>query len=423
MSAENFGGNHPMFDSPMNDQGLRIKVIGVGMAGSNTVDHLRLNHANEIKLAVVDTDNKTFGSSTLQEKLLIGRSVTRGLSAGGEAEIGRKAAEADREQLTKMVEGFDIIFIVSGLSGGTGSGAATVLAEAAFDSGAIVIAFALLPFSHEGSRRIKQAEETLIHLRGICHAVIPLPNDVLLQEVSEDASVLDAFAVANDWVARGVQGICGMISTNGLINVDFATLRKAFERRGGKTLFGIGFGEGPEYIKQALASLDLCPLLHLPDNKYIRKADTLLVSLMAGTDLPMNAVNSIMEQLTEKFGSKENTILGAVIDSEMKQSLRICVFGTTDVGTTKVYRPTERIERAIAARAQQSHSQPSASIPANKPNIAPSKSPKPGEDQEEFTFSSNEEQRGLFSKTDANLHDGNDLDVPTYLRQGIKIQL
>ncbi len=413
MSAENFRGPNPMFDTSFNDQGLRTLLIGVGMAGSNTVDHIRLNAGEtKVRLAVVDTDSKTLANSMLQDKILLGRSVSRGLSAGGEAEIGRKAAEADRSALQKLCQGQDLVFLVAGASGGTGAGASTVVAEAAFDSNALVIAFVYMPFSHEGNRRVRQAEEALVNLRGICHAVIPLPNDVLLQEIEEDASVLAAFAVANDWVARGVQAISSMISCNGLINVDYATLRKALEKRGGKTLFGLGQGEGPDYIQKALNDLYLCPLLHLPDNKNFRKADNLLVSLTAGTDLPMTAVQKIMEELTKKFDSKDNTVLGATIQSEIKQILKICVLGTNDIGHTRLYRPSAKIERTILHRTQQSV--PAASIPANQP-IA--------QEQEEFMFFTGEEQRGVFSKTEANLHDGCDLDVPTYLRRGIKIQL
>lgn len=417
MSADNFSGSDLLFSAPMDDQGLRIKVIGVGMAGSNTVDHLRLHFDGYAKLAVVDTDSKTLGASMLQEKLLIGRSITRGLSTGGEAAIGRKVAESETEVLRKMCEGVDMVCIVTGASGGLGGGLAPYLAEQAFSAGALVMCFAYLPFSHEGARRLKQSEEALAQLREACHAVIPLPNDLLLQEIDETASVLDAFSIANEWVARGIQAITSMISSQGLINIDFASLRKAFEKRGGKTLFGLGYAEGDNFVEDALRSLDQCPLLHLPDSKFVRKTDSLLVSLQGGADLSMTAVQKIMEHLTDKYSSKDNTLLGVVVDGELGKSLRITVVGTTETGGAKVFKPT------AFSKVPAAHGGSSSPIkPVAKPSKSSSKS-KP-EDQEEFFFTDEQEHRGVFQLTEANLNnDGQDLDVPTYLRRGIKIQL
>lgn len=416
MSVDNFSGSDSLFSASMEDQGLRVKVIGVGMAGSNTVDHLRLNFPGDARLAVVDTDSKTLGVSMLQEKLLIGRSITRGLSTGGEAAIGRKAAEAETEALRKMCEGVDLVCIVTGASGGMGGGLAPYLAEQAFNAGALVMGFAYLPFSHEGARRLKQADEAVAMLRETCHAVIPLPNDLLLQEIDETASVLDAFSIANEWVARGIHAITSMISSQGLINIDFASLRRAFEKRGGKTLFGLGYAEGENFVEAALESLDQCPLLHLPDSKFVRKTDSLLVSLQGGVDLSMTAVQKIMEHLTEKYSSKDNTLLGVVVDSELGKTLRITVVGTTDTGGARVFKPTAFSKVPAAHGESASPAKPMAKGAKTSVKIKP-------EDQEEFLFASEQEHRGVFKQTEENLNEGQDLDVPTYLRRGIKIQL
>ena len=162
---------------------LTIKLVGVGGAGSNAVDRLKMENPDRIQLATVNTDGQALASSPVEEKILIGRSVTRGLGAGGDPELGRLAAEAEKDKLADSFRGTDLIFLVAGMGGGTGGGAAPVVAEIASQEGSLVIGFVTMPFSFEGGRRLKQADEGLIALRQVCDAVIPLPNDVLLQQV------------------------------------------------------------------------------------------------------------------------------------------------------------------------------------------------------------------------------------------------
>ena len=203
-----------------------------------------------------------------------------------------------------------LVFLLAGMGGGTGSGAVPVVAELAAEQGALVIAFVTMPFSFEGGRRLKQAEESLLALRRCCDAVIPLPNDVLLQESAEQETVLDSFARADDWMARGVKSIWAMLFRTGLINLDFATLRQAFATRGGKTLFGLGAGSGPDPMAAALESLKLCPLLATPE--FSRKADRLLVNIIGGPDLTLPMVNGIMNGVTEQFGRDSHVFLGEI---------------------------------------------------------------------------------------------------------------
>jgi cell division protein FtsZ len=410
-------------DEAVYEQRLRVKLIGVGGGGSNAIDRLKLDHLNQINLAVINTDGQALSASPVSEKLLLGRSVTRGLSAGGEMEVGRQAADADRELLSRMVQGVDLVFILTALGGGTGSGAAPVLAEIAAAHDALVVAFVTMPFSREGNRRQQQAQDALVALRKSCHAVISLPNDLLLQQIDEQATVMEAFAVADEWIKQGVHSIWSMLFQNGLINVDFAAFKRAFARKGGKTLFGTGFGSGPDCVNAALSDLQLCPLLHLPENKYLRRTDSLIVNLTGGPDLTMSTVNHVMDVVADKFGSRDNLILGAAIDGSMQHSLRITVIGTTDLATLPK-----------AART----SVPAAGVPANVapplPVTPPPVAAPVGErfkdaarrraDQVEFGFAEdNEQRRGFFEKTDENLHEGEDLDVPTYLRRGIRIQI
>ncbi|MFA5258272.1 MAG: cell division protein FtsZ [Opitutales bacterium] len=411
----------------LDEKRIRIKIIGVGGAGNNAVDRIKLEDLGQVALAVVNTDTKTLSSSPIQEKLLIGRSLTRGMSAGGESDIGRKAAEGDEEMIAKMVDGVDLVFLLAGLGGGTGSGAAPIVAQEAEKAGAVVLAFVTMPFTREGERRRKQAEESLAELRETCHAVIALPNDMLLQQVEEKATVLEAFSVADEWVSRGVKAIWSMLFQSGLMNVDFATLRNAFRFRGGKTLFGIGSGQGEDCVQKALADLDLCPLLHLPEYKYANKADSLIIHISGGPGMAMAQVNQIMDAVCEKFGSRQNTVMGAVIDGGMRDSIQITVIGATEVSANAG--SVANAARAAAQRRRQAAASlpsaaakradpgtPDASRLPSKTNASSSKKVP----QDEFNFSDTD-NRGFFEKTEANLYQGEDLDVPTFLRRGLRI--
>lgn len=417
----------------LTDRDVGIKLIGVGGGGSNAVDRLKMENLDRLQLAVINTDFKAISTSPVQDKILIGTSLTRGLSAGGDPELGRKAAEADADKIAEIVKGTDLVFLVAGLGGGTGSGASPVVAEIAAEAGAVVIAFVTLPFTFEGGRRRKQAEEALNELRRVCDAVIPLANDILLQEGTEQTSVLDSFARADEWIGRGVKSIWGMLSRTGLINVDFTALRQVFQHRGGKTLFGLGVGAGENPAQAALDDLKQCPLLHTPE--YARKADRLLVNITGGADLSLTKVNELMSALTEEFGREAHVVMGAAIDEALQGRVEICLIGTTDLGSRNfVRRPTpaasaKKSDRTAAPTATslapegnrniQTAVTPTVSKPA--PAAAGGNPHKP--QQEEFGFGATApaENRGTFDKSDRNLFEGQDLDVPTYLRKGIKV--
>ena len=422
----------PLEQHVLTDRNVAIKLVGVGGAGANAVDRLKMENLERLQLAVINTDHQALASSPVQDKVLIGMSVTRGLGAGGDPELGREAAEADREKISKVVKECDLVFLLAGMGGGTGSGAAPVVAEIASEAGALVIAFVTMPFSFEGGRRLKQAEEGLMALRKVCDAVIPLPNDILLQEAAENETVLDSFARADEWIGRGVKSIWSMLSKTGLINLDFSTLRQAFQHRGGKTLFGLGEGRGPNAAIDAIESLKQCPLLHTPE--FSRKADRLLVNIVGGTDLTLPKVNEVMTAVAEQFGRDSHIVMGAVIDEERQGAVEICVLGTSDMGGRGL---APRRSVATPARNRHAPARPELAPPAaatvtndaSAPVAATSAegakkavSPVASADQDEFGFGE-VESRGHFEKTDRNLFDGQDLDVPTYLRKGIKISI
>jgi cell division protein FtsZ len=409
----------PLEHKVLTDRNVAIKLVGIGGAGTNAVDRVKMENLERLQLCVINTDNQALASSPVQDKVLIGMGTTRGLGAGGDPDLGRQAVEDDREKIVNVVKGCDLVFIIAGMGGGTGGGASPIVAEIAAAEGALVIAFVTLPFSFEGGRRLKQAEEGLAALRRACDAVIPLPNDILLQEAADNETVLDSFARADEWIGRGVKSIWSMLSKTGLINVDFATLRQAFQNRGAKTLFGLSEGEGENAAAEAIANLKLCPLLHTPE--FSRKADRLLVNIAGGTDLTLPKVNEIMTAIAEQFGRDSHIIMGAVIDEGMQGRVEISVLGTSDMGSRGVLprRPAPVKPRAVTARPEDAPQGAEAAGPSAQEAAVPA-GPKPT--QEEFGFGE-VESRGQFERTDRNLFDGQDLDVPTYLRKGIKIAI
>jgi cell division protein FtsZ len=410
-----FPDQDPLVEGPMADGGLRIKIIGVGGAGTNAVDRIKLEDLEQVHLTAVDTDSQVLASSPVEEAYLLGREVTRGKSAGGSVDKGRMAAEADATDLRRLFKGVDLVFLLTGLGGGTGSGAAPVIAQLAVDEGALVIAFAALPFQREGTLRAARAKTALEALQKKCHAVITLPNDLIFKQVDESATLMEAFAMADKWIKLGVHSIWSMLFNTGLINVDFSTLQSALADPGGKTLFGTGYGKGDQLLEQALKDLDNCPLLHLPETGVLKDTDQLIVNLTGGPDLTMAMVNRVMDAVSEKFGCRNSMVMGASIDGSFYNQLRVTVMGTVRrAGPVKGYAPV-----------------PSASIPNNEPPLArsaPDNGKLPGDPpppdkklQEEFAFPRPEDDRGFFEQTRRNIHEGVDLDVPTYLRRGIKL--
>jgi cell division protein FtsZ len=422
------------------DRDIGIRLLGIGGGGSNAVDRLKMENLDRLQLAVVNTDFTALSTSPVPDKILIGTAVTRGLSAGGDPSLGYAAADADRDKISEIVRDTDLIFLVAGLGGGTGSGASPVVAEVAVEAGAVVIAFVTMPFSFEGGRRRKQAEDALAELRATCHAVIPLSNDLLLQEGTAQTSVLDAFARADAWIGRGVKSVWGMLARTGLINLDFQALRQAFQQRGGKTLFGLGVGAGENAAMAAFDDLKQCPLLHTPE--FARKADRLLVNITGGPDLSLTRVHELMTAVTEEFGKEAHVLMGAVIDEALAGKVEVCVIGATDLGGRNFVRRPASAPRRAERTERPASATPTAgpgdsASPAKTNVVIESGSRAPVQSvvvpattaeksaQEEFGFGTAEAgaSRGSFDKSVRNLFEGQDLDVPTYLRKAIKITL
>ncbi len=395
---------------------ITIKVIGVGGAGSNIVDRLMLSNPEGVHLSAVNTDQQALSNSPVMDKHCIGQNVTCGLGAGGDPAVGKEAALADKALIERMVEGVDLLFITAGLGGGTGTGVAPVIADIAAQKGTTVIAFVTMPFTIERAARAKVAKEGLEKLREVSNAVIPLPNDLLIQESDPSASLLDAFSRADAWIERAIKSIWAMMYKTGLINLDFSQLQQVFSNRAGKTLFGLGEGSGENASAEAIEDLKMCPLLHTPE--FSKKADQLLVNLVGGASLGMSETQSIMDSVTDAFGKDANVVMGAVIDESLGDKVEICVIGTSDLSNVAIYRgrnirsrmpfveppQPEMLAREIAPKAKQTHDK------------------KVKVEQDEFSFNEGE-PRGEFEESDGMIFEGQNLDTPTYLRKGVRIPI
>ena len=419
---------------------LRIKAIGIGGAGINAVRHLHTKTEHTLSIAAINTDAKELEKIQLPEQLMIGRTLTRGLSSGGNAEIGKQAAEDEIDAISQMTKEIDLLFICVGLGGGTGSGAAPVVARTAATQGALVIAFATLPFNLEGQAKQQLAESTLRELRKLCHAVIPLPNELLLQHMPADTTVLEAFAKADAWIHRGISSIHSVLFQTGIINLDFGALKQLFCHKSDSALFAIGRGEGDNYVEAALEELTSCPLLHT--TIATQKPDRLLVNIIGGRSLKLQQIQRAMQAITAQFGEPDHTALGAIIDESADQYIELCIIGVRNAQNRHYTHPgkinakpeigeeppeassTEEevnLDKLELITASANHSAGSQKVHNSK--LKRAKKAPVEQNQAEFIFISEDERRGYFEGTEKNLYEDEDLDVPTYIRKGIHLHL
>lgn len=398
-------------------ESIQAKVIGIGGAGNNAVQELLQERSDYISYAVIDTDVKTLQSVTVAEKLIIGHNLTRGLSSGGDPSVALQAAQADKEKIEALIQDVDLLFLVAGLGGGVGSGLSSFIAQLAAKQGSVVISFAIMPFTIEGSQKHQIAQKTLGDLRLVSHATIPLPNDLLLQNLPGEATVSEAFKFANSWVSRAVHSVTNMLFKVGIINLDFSTLKKIFSSGGGQTLFGLGVAQGSDYLKSALNELVLCPLLHTPHAS--QRADSLLVNITGGKNLSLQNINEIGSFLSLHFNSKDHTVIGAIIDETKEDFVEILTIGITDINKGSSRSPQRARSRldSLENAQQQFLFDDLPPLPKNeKRRIL--KKPIAGNDPTSSDF-----QRGYFGQLQPTLINGEDIDVPTYLRRGIRIDL
>jgi cell division protein FtsZ len=300
-----------------------IRVIGVGGGGSNAVNRMIRAELMGVEFIAVNTDAQALLQSDAPNKIRIGDKITRGLGAGGDPSIGQRAAEEDSEKIADVLRDSDLVFITAGMGGGTGSGAAPVIAEIARDMGALTIGVVTKPFSWEGARRRLNAEKSAELLRDKVDTLITIPNDRLKEVVSSETSIVDAFRVVDDVLRQGVQGISDLITVPGLINLDFADVR-AVMRSAGSALMGIGRSSGPDRAANAAREAISSPLLEIS----ISGAQGVLFNVTGGPSLGLFEVDEAAEIIKEMADPEANIIFGTVIDERMGDDLQITVIAT-----------------------------------------------------------------------------------------------
>lgn len=313
--------NQPQFNQL--ESFARISVVGVGGGGCNAIDRMIREGLQGVDFVAVNTDAQALLLSQAKTRVRIGEKLTRGLGSGGDPETGRKAADESSEALYEVLKGSDMVFVTSGMGGGTGTGASPIVAQVAKEVGALTIGVVTRPFSFEGSRRIQSAEAGIEKLKDHADTLIVIPNDRLLQIVDKRANLQDAFRIADDVLYQGVQGISELITVPGLINLDFADVRTIMSE-GGAALMAVGTAAGEERALKAAEQAISSQLLDIT----IDGARGILFNVTGGPDLTLYEVNQAAAIIKETAHPDVNLIFGAVIDPNMGDEVRITVIAT-----------------------------------------------------------------------------------------------
>lgn len=340
------------------DYYAKIKVIGVGGGGMNAVNRMIDAGVTGVDFIAMNTDTQVLGLCAAKSKLQIGGSLTRGLGAGGNPEVGRGAAEESRQEIRRLLENADMVFIAAGMGGGTGTGAAPVIAELSKELGALTVAVVTKPFTFEGPRRGNVAEHGVKELRDRVDTLITIPNDRLLTVVEKRASLRDAFQVADDVVRQGVQGISDIITIPGMINVDFADVKTIMENQG-TALMGIGQASGEQKAVHAAEVACASPLLETT----IDGARGVLINITGGPDLTLSEVYDAADIIYKACdGDNVNVIFGTVIDDNLANEVRITVLATGFDATER--QPQPIMAKAAAVVGEEQAPKPAASVEA-----------------------------------------------------------
>jgi cell division protein FtsZ len=404
-----------------------IKVIGVGGGGSNAVNRMIRAEMMGVEFIAVNTDAQALLQSDAPHKIRIGDKLTRGLGAGADPQVGQRAAEEDSEKIYEALKDADMIFITAGMGGGTGSGAAPVIAEIAKDLGALTVGVITKPFSFEGVRRKLVAEQYSEQLKDKCDTLITIPNDRLREVVDKKTSILDAFRVVDDVLRQGVQGISDLITVPGLINLDFADV-KTIMRDAGSSMMGIGIGTGESRAVEAARAAVMSPLLEV----NITGARGILFNVTGGSDLGLFEVNEAAEVIKEAADPEANIIFGTVIDDRMRDEVKVTVIAT-GFDASKKPKPQQRAVTAasaeVASGIESSLDERSREILAEiererqqrqeLEDQMPSPSPFAAEEREEREAPRVTERQALpvSPAPDRASYGDTDLDIPSFLRR------
>jgi cell division protein FtsZ len=462
------------------EEEIPIKVVGVGGAGSNVLDRIVLDGLNKADLIAINTDVQSLASSVAAHKVQLGRTVTRGLGAGGDPELGYNAAYESADEIRQALSDARMIFICTGLGGGTGSGAAPAVAQVARESGSLVVVFATLPFAFEGKRRLAQAQEALAKLRENADAVICFENDRMGDMVAPRAGIHQAFAVADVTISQSVRSIVNLIQRPGLIRIGFDDLLSALRNPSGRCLFGFGESDSDNRAHDALTQALKNPLMDR--GRMLADASHVLVQVAGGPAMTLSEVEILMQELGRHINDHTQILFGTSVDGRMGNRLSVTLISSLSAEEEVAPAPAkpasfikpepvpkyepeappappiwEQPEEAPAAAAEppafadeliqmeepaveieaepgpiayvppvieEAPPQPRVIFPQKKP--APFKEPRPVEEkklhakQEVLQFEP--VTRGRFEKSEPTIVEGQDLDIPTFLRKNIRVK-
>ncbi len=335
-------------------QNARMKVVGIGGAGGNAVNRMIDEDLEGVDFISANTDAQALKTSCSQATIQLGKKLTRGLGAGARPEIGRQAIAESEDEMREALSGADLVFITAGMGGGTGTGAAPIVGEIARDLGALTIAIVTRPFSFEGRKRMRQAEQGLAELRRSVDTMIVVPNDRILSVVGKGTSFKDALKKADEVLLHATQGISDLIRVTGEVNVDFADVRTVMSCRG-PALMGSGFGEGENRAQEAAQEAISSPLL---DDVSIEGAQGVLINITGGMDLAIDEVTQISSVIQEEAGDEAEIIFGAVHSPDLDGQIRVTVIATgfdangSEVQDRQVLRPDFRSASPAAGSAK-----------------------------------------------------------------------
>lgn len=380
----------------------RIAVAGVGGGGCNAVDSMTQHWEGGPTLIAINTDGQALRAGRVSNQLPIGERITRSMGTGGDAKVGRLAAEDDFDTLQNVFRGMELVFVMTTLGGGTGTGAAPVVARAARETGAMVISFATLPFAFEGDRRMSQARQGLIELQDQSDVVIVIPNQALFAAAGPSATAEEAFQQADYYLGMGAFAIWKLLTQRGIINLDFATLRMVARCSGGGGIFSYGEGKGPNRAAEAAQGALHSPLLE--DGQALAEAESILVSILGGQDLTVRDVQSIMTAIEGATRKDAHIHMGTAIDDAWQDTVSVTLVASRywrgeDESDDKGDEPVIIEETDTPAEKKKKRKATAIQTQLGLEEIS----------------------KGIFKDSEPTVVNGEDLDVPTFIRRRVQV--
>lgn len=383
----------------------RIVVAGVGGGACGVLGRALRDWPDPPVVAAINTDATSLAECGVELSILVGKTVAKGMGAGGDVEIGRLAANEDIDAFRSLVAGHDLLLMLVGLGGGAGTGIAPVLARVAREEGVLVMAYVTLPFDFEGTRRQEQAQEGLESLKAACDTVVCLPNQRLSVMLPKETPVMEAFAFTDRMMLSGLRGLWTLLAQNNSFNLDFSDLQTLVENSGNVCCFGYGEGTGPEKAEQALEALLNGPMLE--SGRVLANSRAMILSVMGGSDLSLSEIDQVQQRVRGVARNGARIAFGAAVLPGWEGRLALTILAVehwmppAPGGTGSLFLdepPATEAPAASGARGRRGHSR-----------------------QTQLPLDASNQDRGRFKNMEPTLHDGSDLDIPTFLRQGVRI--